>query len=93
MTVEDGTSTCSASNSTISTSQCSMTEDSKLGSTFESLYLTEGIDTDRGKLYQQYTGLDTSDTKVLAANYFYSVFAGVLTLFQMLLGTRNAFCL
>ena len=53
------------------------------------LYVKGTVDKS-GSLLQQYTGL-TKDTQILDDNYFYSIFPGMLTLFQMLIGACTAF--
>ena len=53
------------------------------------LYVKGKVDKNGGSLLQQYTGL-REDTEILADNYFYSIFPGMLTLFQMLIGACTA---
>ena len=55
----------------------------------ENVYVNKKVNSDTGKLYQQYTGT-TSSVTILNDNYFNSIFPGMLTLFQMLIGARES---
>ena len=68
---------------------CSLTTTSTLNDLQQFIFIKEKVNSQQGALYQQYVGIANGAT-ILADDYFYSIFPGILTLFQMLIGVCTA---
>ena len=71
------------------TEACTVDANSTVAELMETVYVRKKVSQGTWAQYQKLLGL-SADTTILADNYFYSIFPGMLTLFQMLIGARES---